>query len=243
MHPPFVVFFPLEGGDDFDIFYPDLVIDRQTKKPAQFFKRLMDVVGSLFLLVLLAPVLVATVVTIKLTSKGPVLFRQRRIGQFGKPFTFLKFRSMSVNNNPNVHEEYVKHFLSGKVTSEETSDSPRLYKLTRDPRITPFGRFLRNTSLDELPQLLNVLHGSMSLVGPRPPVEYEYQRYEVWHKSRLFTVKPGITGLWQVDGPGRLRFDDMVRLDVKYIDQWSLLLDIKILLRTPIAVITGRGYY
>src|SRR5262249_11803187 len=140
------------------------------------------------------------------------------------------------------HEEYVRKFIAGAQGTEQTGEKQqKIYKLTSDPRITPVGRFLRNTSLDELPQFFNVLWGDMSLVGPRPPVSYEFGRYNLWHKQRLSAVKPGITGLWQVDGRSRVKFDEMVRLDIRYARSWSLWLDIKILLQTPRAVFTGTG--
>jgi len=212
------------------------------KKASLAAKRLMDIVGSLAGLILCLPLIVAIALAIKVTSKGPVLFRQVRLGQYGKKFTFLKFRSMQVNNDSKIHEEYVKRFILGASAIEQTAGSqPKLYKLTADPRITTVGRFLRNTSLDELPQFLNVLRGEMSLVGPRPPVLYEFERYHLWHKQRLSAVKPGITGLWQVDGRSRVKFDDMVRLDIRYARSWSLWLDIKILLQTPRAVVSGNG--
>lgn len=205
-------------------------------------KRLMDITGSLVGLILCLPLLVMIAIAIKLTSSGPVLFRQVRLGQGGKKFTFLKFRSMYANNDPKIHEEYVKKFIVGAAGTEQAAGSEqKLYKLTADPRITPVGRFLRNTSLDELPQFLNVLRGEMSLVGPRPPVVYEFERYDLWHKQRLLAVRPGITGLWQVDGRSRVKFDEMVRLDIRYARYWSLWLDIKILLQTPQAVFSGNG--
>jgi lipopolysaccharide/colanic/teichoic acid biosynthesis glycosyltransferase len=149
---------------------------------------------------------------------------------------------MYVNNDSRIHEEYVKQFIVGASGTEQTSaNQQKLYKLAADPRITPLGRILRNTSLDELPQFLNVLRGEMSLVGPRPPVVYEFRRYDLWHKQRLLAVKPGITGLWQVDGRSRVKFDEMVRLDIRYARSWSLWLDIKILLQTPRAVLSGNG--
>jgi lipopolysaccharide/colanic/teichoic acid biosynthesis glycosyltransferase len=212
------------------------------KKVSLIAKRVIDIVGSVAGLIVCLPVLVLIALAIKLTSKGPILFRQTRLGQFGKKFTFLKFRSMYVNSDSRIHEEYVKHLIKGAPGAEQTNgNQQKLYKLTADPRITPAGRFLRNTSLDELPQFLNVLWGHMSLVGPRPPVLYEFNRYDLWHKQRLLAVKPGITGLWQVDGRSRVKFDDMVRLDIRYARSWSIWLDISILLRTPRAVLSGNG--
>jgi exopolysaccharide biosynthesis polyprenyl glycosylphosphotransferase len=205
-------------------------------------KRLIDIASSLFALILFAPLYLAIAAAVKLTSKGPVLFRQVRLGQYGKRFTFLKFRSMYVDNDHSIHEEYVKSFIAGAGGAEHANGTqPKVYKLTADPRITPVGRFLRKTSLDELPQFLNVLKGDMSVVGPRPPVTYEFERYDRWHKQRLLAVKPGITGLWQVDGRSRVKFDEMVRLDIRYARSWSLWLDIKILLQTPRAVFSGDG--
>jgi lipopolysaccharide/colanic/teichoic acid biosynthesis glycosyltransferase len=214
------------------------------KKASRGLKRLMDIFGSILALILCLPAFLVIGLTIKLTSKGPVFFRQVRLGQYGKKFTFLKFRSMRVNNDHHIHEEYVKRFILGASTIEQpTANQQSLYKLTADPRITRIGRFLRSTSLDELPQFLNVLSGDMSLVGPRPPVIYEFERYNLWHKRRLLAVKPGITGLWQVRGRSRVTFDEMVRLDIRYARCWSLWLDIKILAQTPRAVFSGNGAY
>ena len=149
---------------------------------------------------------------------------------------------MYSNNDPRIHQEYVSNLIQGKADREKSGQSC-VYKLTNDPRITPLGRFLRKTSLDELPQLFNVLTGKMSLVGPRPPVPYEFEQYNIWHRRRVVEVKPGITGLWQVMGRSKTTFDDMVRLDLKYAKLWSISLDLKILLRTPIAVLSGEGAY
>jgi lipopolysaccharide/colanic/teichoic acid biosynthesis glycosyltransferase len=220
----------------------ELTREINKKKVSLSVKRLIDIVGSLVGLVLCLPVLAIIALAIKLTSRGPVFFRQVRLGQYGRKFTFLKFRSMYVNNDHRIHEEYVTRFIVGASDTEQINgDQQKVYKLTADPRITPVGRFLRNTSLDEIPQFLNVLLGDMSLVGPRPPVTYEFNRYDLWHKQRLLALKPGITGLWQVDGRSRVKFDDMVRLDIRYARSWSLWLDIKILLQTPRAVISGSG--
>jgi lipopolysaccharide/colanic/teichoic acid biosynthesis glycosyltransferase len=219
--------------------YPEMARRNGPQKVSRLMKRSMDMAGSLFALLLLSPVLLTIAVAIKATSRGPVLFRQPRLGQHGRSFTFLKFRSMHFANDHRIHEEYVKQFISGKAGVEQTKETP--FKLTRDPRITPIGRFLRRTSLDELPQFFNVLWGDMSLVGPRPPIAYEFEAYDIWHKRRLLAVKPGITGLWQVEGRSRVTFDEMVRLDLRYASSWSLWLDLKILLQTPRAVISGAG--
>lgn len=236
------------GGDDAGgkanaTFYPDLTRERDSKRTSHTVKRSLDILGSLTALVLLVPVFVAVAVVIKLSSRGKVFFSQRRVGLYGKTFTFLKFRSMYSANDPSIHREYVKRLIVGVAESEMTpagGEAP-IYKLTNDPRVTPVGRFLRRTSLDELPQFWNVLKGEMSLVGPRPPVPYEFEVYDVWHKRRLLEVKPGITGLWQVGGRSRVTFDEMVRLDLRYARSWSLGLDLKILLQTPRAMFSGEG--
>jgi exopolysaccharide biosynthesis polyprenyl glycosylphosphotransferase len=231
------------GSSDTLKLHPDLVRDGADRK-ALLVKRGMDVVGSLIALIVFAPVLIAIAVAIKLTSKGAVLFYQDRIGKYGHQFKFLKFRSMYTANNNSIHQEYVKRLITTRNgTQSGKGQQETVFKLTHDPRITPLGKFLRRTSLDELPQFLNVLRGEMSLVGPRPPIAYEVECYDLWHKQRLLSVKPGITGLWQVNGRSRVRFDDMVRLDLKYARSWSLWLDIKILLRTPRAMFTGDGAY
>lgn len=219
-----------------------LTQEPKPQRAALHLKRLIDIVGSLLFLIASLPLLLVIAAAIKLTSKGPVLFRQVRLGQYGKKFRFLKFRSMQVSNDQSLHEEFVKSFIAGRTDSGASSaGKPKLYKMATDPRITRVGRFLRKSSLDELPQLINVLKGDMSLVGPRPPVTYEVARYRLWHKQRLLAAKPGLTGLWQVEGRSRVKFDDMVRLDIRYARSWSLWLDLKILLQTPKAVFRGEG--
>jgi lipopolysaccharide/colanic/teichoic acid biosynthesis glycosyltransferase len=171
-----------------------------------------------------------------------VLFRQTRVGQYGAPFVFFKFRSMSVNNDPAIHREYVKSLIRGAAEKGPVDETGAgVYKLTKDPRVTRVGAFLRKTSLDELPQLCNVLKGEMSLVGPRPAIPYEVEAYSAWHRRRVLEAKPGITGLWQVKGRSRVSFDEMVRLDVRYASSRSLWLDIKTLAQTPAAVLFGQG--
>jgi len=222
--------------------YPDLMLRAETKRTSNVLKRAMDIVGSVLALVCFSPVFLAVALGIKATSKGPVFFRQRRIGQHGESFVFLKFRSMYMNNDSRIHQEYVTDLIAGTAEAHPNNgNGDGVYKLTRDPRITPFGSFLRRTSLDELPQFVNVLMGEMSLVGPRPPVPYEVEAYDVWHRRRLLEAKPGITGLWQVNGRSRVKFDDMVRLDLQYARTWSPWMDVKILLRTPVAVLFGEG--
>ena len=222
--------------------YPDLKKKVTRKRLPLVIKRGIDILGSGMLLLILSPVLAVIAALIKLTSKGPVIFEQERLGQSGVRFKCLKFRTMFANNDPKVHQEYVRQFIAGKDGLDNSGGSEEpVYKLVRDPRVTSIGSFLRKTSLDELPQFWNVLRGEMSLVGPRPPVPYEFEVYDIWHRRRVLEVKPGITGLWQVSGRNRIRFDDMVRLDLRYCHSWSLWLDLKILLATPRAVFSGGG--
>jgi len=222
--------------------YPDLDKRAESSKMYLVTKRIMDIVGSALGLLIAAPFFLVIAVAIKLTSKGPVFFRQQRIGHFGKPFIFLKFRSMYLNNDPKIHLDYIRQLISGTADRQPSNGNGHgIYKLTTDPRVTRAGAFLRRTSLDELPQLINVLRGEMSLVGPRPPIPYEVDTYQTWHRRRVLEAKPGITGLWQVSGRSRVKFDEMVRLDVRYAMQRSLWLDLKILLLTPRAVILGEG--
>ena len=222
--------------------YPDLSERDDARKYFCVIKRAMDIVGSITAVVLFSPVFLAVAIAIKATSKGPIFFKQRRIGQYGEPFVFLKFRTMYVNNDASIHEEYAKKLIAGKAEPQAADgNGNKVYKLTKDPRITWVGTFLRRTSLDELPQFINVLHGKMSLVGPRPPLPYEVEAYDLWHRGRLLEAKPGITGLWQVNGRSRVKFDEMVRLDLLYARTWSPWMDIKILLRTPGAVALGEG--
>ena len=232
------------GGRPADIrLYPDLRPEDNATKASQVIKRTIDIMGSLFALVLLSPFLIVIAAVIMLTSKGPILFKQQRLGQYGVHFTFLKFRSMYFQSDPKIHRDYVRRLISAKEDHQQPDDSNGVYKIKDDPRVTRIGRFLRKTSLDELPQFFNVLKGEMSLVGPRPPIPYEVEAYDIWHRRRFLEVKPGITGLWQVEGRSRVKFDEMVRLDIKYAKTWSPWLDIKILLRTPRAVFRGVGAY
>ncbi len=222
--------------------YPDLSQKTSRKRLPIVVKRVIDVLGSFSLLLMLSPILAAIAIAIKLTSKGPVIFEQERLGQFGTRFKCLKFRTMNTNNDPKIHREYVQNFIVGQAKAAESNgNEPAIYKLTNDPRVTTVGRFLRKTSLDEFPQFVNVLRGEMSLVGPRPPVPYEFEMYDHWHRRRVLELKPGVTGLWQVNGRSRTCFDDMVRLDLRYSQTWSLWLDFKILLATPLAVVAGSG--
>lgn len=224
--------------------YPDVARNVSNRRASMAVKRMIDVLGSAALLIVLSPVLALIALAIKLTSEGPVIFRQERLGRFGKTFPCLKFRTMYSNNDPKMHHEYVRRLIVGETAkAEEGEAKPAVYKIANDPRVTPIGRLLRKTSLDEFPQFWNVLRGEMSLVGPRPPLHYEFEMYDLWHRRRVFEVKPGVTGLWQVCGRSRTCFDDMVRLDLRYSRSWSLWLDLKILMATPRAVLTGDGAY
>lgn len=200
-------------------------------------KRGLDITGSLALLTLFSPALLVIAAVVKCTSKGPILFQQTRVGHGARQFTMLKFRTMYANSDAAVHRDYVNAFIKASGSGADGT----MRKMDHDPRITPVGRVLRKTSLDELPQFINTLRGDMSLVGPRPPLPYEVEQYKSWHRRRVLDAKPGITGLWQVTGRSRTTFDEMVRLDLRYAKTPSVWTDIKILLATPHAVITGRG--
>jgi len=224
--------------------YPDLTSHDNGRKSLLIIKRCIDIAGSAVLTLICLPLFLAIAIAVRWSSKGPILFRQERVGQFGQIFTFLKFRSMYVDNDHTVHREFVRKLIAeDAVAGTQSGSRQNVYKLTNDKRVTPIGRFLRRTSLDELPQLINVLKGDMSLVGPRPPIPYELAAYQVWHRRRVLEVKPGITGLWQVTGRSRVKFDEMVRLDLRYATTWTPWLDLVILLRTPVAVIKGSGAY
>jgi lipopolysaccharide/colanic/teichoic acid biosynthesis glycosyltransferase len=237
----------LDAGDDsdsgnFSTIYPDVAREIQSRRFPMLVKRILDIAGSLFALVVLAPFMLLIAAMVKWTSPGPVLFRQARLGQDGKAFTFLKFRSMYAKSDHAIHEAFVQKFIAnGTADSESASGERPVFKLQADPRITRIGSFLRKTSLDEIPQFFCVLRGDMSLVGPRPPLPYEFKVYKIWHRRRLLAVKPGITGFWQVEGRSRVKFDEMVRMDIQYAKTWSLWKDIRILLKTPGAVMNGNG--
>lgn len=239
-----------KGDNDKDpdmAIYPKVVSRNSKKKFSLFVKRVLDIVGSVFALVFFSPLFLGIAIMIKFDSKGPVLFKQQRVGSSGKKFLFLKFRSMHTDNDPEIHKEFVKKLIeAGKdsgYTKKAAMPGEDVFKIKADPRVTNVGRFLRKSSLDELPQFINVLKGDMSLVGPRPPIPYECEEYDIWHRRRVLEMKPGITGLWQVHGRSSTTFDEMVRMDIKYIREWSLWLDIKILLQTPLVVLTCKGAY
>jgi lipopolysaccharide/colanic/teichoic acid biosynthesis glycosyltransferase len=197
-------------------------------------KRVIDVAGAGFGLVVLSPLLLVLAAAVVLDTGRPVLFRQIRLGRGLREFRVLKFRTMKLDSAPDMHMEYIAKLATGQA------DEEGLKKLTADPRVTAVGRFLRKTSLDELPQLVNVFLGTMSLVGPRPALEYELQYYKEPHYER-FSVKPGMTGLWQVSGRNELGFTEMLDLDAEYARSSTLLTDLKILVKTPGAAISGAA--
>lgn len=205
-------------------------------------KRVFDITSSLVVIVLGFPFYLLVAALIKLTSEGSILFVQDRIGLDGRPFKFYKFRTMTVDNSDNAHRDFAEGFIKGRAMQGEEGPAPTVFKMTTDPRVTSIGKILRRTSLDELPQFINVLRGEMSLVGPRPPLSYELAHYKEWHRGRL-AVKPGLTGLWQVSGRSTVPFDEMVMLDLYYIENWSPMLDTKIVLRTIPVMLFGFGGY
>lgn len=205
-------------------------------------KRVLDVAFGLIILALLSPLMLVVAALIKIFSKGPVLFVQERIGYRGRSFRFYKFRSMHVTSDDSIHREYIADWIKNSQKAEIDDHGVVVHKITRDPRIIPVvGRFIRKYSIDELPQLLNVIKGDMSLVGPRPCLRYEVELYQRWHKMR-FDALPGITGLWQVSGRNRLTFDQMVGLDIRYLQNWSLPLDLSIIARTPYVILFDKAY-
>ena len=203
----------------------DAALSNKNKHPL---KRLFDISISLIVLVIASPLMLLTALMIKLTSPGPIFFKQQRVGFMGKVFTMYKFRTMEVKTDSGIHQEYVTDLFS--------SDRP-MVKIDNCHRLIPFGQIIRRLFIDELPQLFNVILGQMSLVGPRPAIPYEVQAYQDWHMGRLLTL-PGMTGLWQVSGKNRLTFNEMVRLDIQYAHECSFLTDMKILISTPIAIIS-----
>jgi lipopolysaccharide/colanic/teichoic acid biosynthesis glycosyltransferase len=212
------------------------------RRTALALKRAMDLAGAAFGLTALLPVMLIVAAAIALDSQGPVVYRQVRLGRRGRPFVFYKFRSMYRDADERIHRNYVRDIIqSGNKTGASRVGSKPWSKLESDSRITPVGRFIRKTCLDELPQLVNVLKGDLSLVGPRPPLPYEASAYDSWHLRRLLDVKPGVTGLWQVEGRNHATFDDMVRMDLRYVRNWSLLLDFQILIRTALIVVNKSG--
>jgi exopolysaccharide biosynthesis polyprenyl glycosylphosphotransferase len=209
---------------------------------ARIVKRASDIIIASFALSVLSPVWLVIAALIKLDSKGPVFYKQERVGMDGRIFLFYKFRTMRAGTDDRIHREYQRQYIAGLPETNLGDQSKPAYKLVGDSRVTRVGRVLRRLSLDELPQLFNVLRGDMSIVGPRPPIPYEVEAYELWHRKRL-DMKPGLTGLWQVSGRNRLPLEEMVRLDLFYIENWSLLLDLKIILRTLPVMLRGDDAY
>lgn len=203
-------------------------------------KRMFDIIVAAAAILMVSPLMALIALLIKLTSKGPILFSQIRIGESGQPFRFYKFRSMHVNNDDSIHREYTQKLITEGAAAHEDGDGA-VYKIKDDPRLIPIGAFIRKYSIDELPQLFNVVKGDMSLIGPRPPIPYEVEVYREWHKRR-FEGPPGITGLWQVSGRNRLSFEEMVKLDIEYLENWSLSRDLKILWRTMGVVLFDKAY-
>jgi lipopolysaccharide/colanic/teichoic acid biosynthesis glycosyltransferase len=229
-----------EGLSENDPLVEDLRVRQARYSLVDRCKRGVDLAGSTMLLLLLSPLFGVLAALIRLTSPGPVLFRQLRVGHMGRPFTMLKFRTMHAGADHAVHQQYMTEFIRAGAPAAEAAGE-KVFKIVNDARITRIGRLLRRTSLDELPQLWNVFRGDMSLVGPRPPLRYELEQYRPWHWRRVLEGKPGLTGLWQVTGRSRTTFDEMVRLDVRYARTRSFWTDIKILLATPRAAVTGKG--
>jgi len=227
--------------DSYPLFFDD---SRESNRSGYLWKRSLDIFGALVGILLLSPLMLITALAIKVTSPGPVIFKQIRLGKGGIPFVFYKFRSMFWNTDDQIHREYITHLIQGNLEEINQGDKEKpLYKIKSDPRVTRVGRIIRKTSIDELPQLFNVLKGEMSLVGPRPPLPYEVEKYQSWHLRRILEMKPGITGLWQVDGRSVTSFDDMVRFDIRYILNCSLMLDIKILIKTVKVVFRHVGAF
>jgi lipopolysaccharide/colanic/teichoic acid biosynthesis glycosyltransferase len=202
-------------------------------------RRLFDIVFALALILLFSPILIGLTLAIRLDSRGPAFFRQRRVGYLEREFTLFKFRSMRIDADPQSHQEYVTALIKGEGANSN-GGRENLYKLAVDNRITGVGRWIRRWSLDELPQLFNVVRGDMTLVGPRPSIPYEVAEYPSWYRER-FAVKPGLTGYWQVSGRSERTYEEMVRLDIEYAKRRSLGLDLSILLKTPWVVLSRKG--
>ncbi|MBN1578480.1 MAG: sugar transferase [Chitinispirillaceae bacterium] len=219
------------------IVYGELKEKRLIRIGSDFCKRTMDIIIASLMLVIFLPVMLVAAIAVKLTSPGLVFFRQERVGFRGCTFTFLKFRSMYADNDNSVHKEFVINFI--KARNKEMCENAGAFKIVNDRRITSVGRILRKLSIDELPQLINVLLGDMSLVGPRPPIRYEFDAYDIWHRRRVMESKPGITGFWQVHGRSSTSFENMVRMDINYSKYRNMFFDIVLLLKTPLALLKG----
>lgn len=235
---------PLEGSRLLNLLFqaPVIRVRRSLEQPSShILKRAFDLVGSALLLLIFSPIVAVLALIIKVTSPGPAFYTQVRVGRFGVPFDFYKFRSMRVGNDSSEHADYVKAFITGDAEAASTDAGGRaVFKILDDPRITPIGRIIRKYSLDEIPQFFNVLKGDMSLVGPRPPLPYEVDAYEDWHMTRL-VVPPGVTGMWQVEGRSRVSFDEMILQDLMYAKNMRLLVDVELCLRTVPAAMLGYG--
>jgi lipopolysaccharide/colanic/teichoic acid biosynthesis glycosyltransferase len=214
--------------------FPMEMMEKLTdKNKLPLWKKSMDVTVSLITLIILSPLLLTVAILIKYVSPGPIFFRQERVGQGGKIFNFLKFRTMHCNSDESMHRQHAKDFIK----CDGDSDKPMAKLDKRDSRIIPFGYFIRQSCIDELPQLINVLRGEMSLVGPRPCIPYEAEEYLQWH-ARRFDVTPGMTGLWQVSGKNRTTFKEMIRLDIEYSQSRSLFFDLFIIAKTPLVILS-----
>lgn len=233
------------GSRDGDAAWPPETLphpENHLHQESFFQKRALDLLGAAVGIIMFSPLFLVLAILIKTTSKGPVLFRQERIGKNGKPFHMLKFRSMYTNNDDSAHRAYVSKLIRGEIDGDTGDDGRKIYKIQNDPRVTAIGRIIRKTSLDELPQLLNVLKGEMSLVGPRPALPSEVAQYEKWHLRRV-SAMPGITGFWQVEGRSRTTFDTMVRMDISYIRRCSLLFDLFLIIKTPLSLFSSKGAF
>ena len=223
--------------------FAEIVVEQ--KPVYEFVKRVQDVSLALAGLIILSPIWLLIALAIRMTSPGPVIYRVKNvIGRYGKPMTVYKFRTMYTNMDDSIHRQAVARFVKGEQvdTIEKDGKQVPVYKMTRDPRITSVGAILRKSGLDEIPQLVNVLKGEMSVVGPRAPLDYEYAHYSERHKRRL-EVMPGITGLWQVTARSAVPFEKMMEIDLDYVEKRSYWLDLKIILVTPWVLITGKGAY
>ena len=216
----------------------------EPKRVYELIKRVQDTVLAATALVLLGPIWLLIAFLVKATTPGPAIYRQRNVGRYGRQITLYKFRTMYANSDDAIHRRAVARFVKGEAeeTIEQNGQNVKVYKMTQDPRITPIGRFMRKSGLDEIPQLFNVVKGELSLVGPRAPLLYEYAHYSERHKKRL-EVMPGITGLWQVTARSMVPFEQMVDIDLDYANRRSYWLDLKIMLLTPYVLITGKGAY
>ncbi len=231
-----------ESSLDTSVLYADIKEDYNSNRLSYRIKRIGDLSITVSGVIILSPLFLIIAALIKLTSKGPVFYMQERVGFRGKRFSIFKFRTMHENNDTSTHKKFVTDMIKGRDVAQQ-KEGQKVYKLTDDPRVTKIGSFLRKTSLDELPQLINVITGDMALVGPRPPIPYEFEEYALWHRRRIMEITPGITGIWQVYGRSLTTFDGMVRMDIQYMKKWTPWLDFKLILMTPISMVFSRGGY